>query len=483
MFTPLVRPLPAEWTPQFVLTKIGSLPYPCLLHSSQAHPTLGRFSYLGVDPYDVFRLEKPVVDPLAGLAQRLTSIPAQTSIADLPPFQGGAMGMLSYDLGRCFERVNAAAHDEFGYPLILIGFYDVVFVWDHVLEKGWLVSQGLPAVNPDDRSARAAKRADDLMAAVSSGAKTVQKTVHGASNGKFAPTPHGTAHGLTAPQFDTRLSREWIGSFDSTGLQTAVSAVREYIAAGDVFQVNIAQRLIRLAACSSIELYLALSQQSPAPFAGYFDGGDFQIVSSSPERFLKVDRERWVETRPIKGTRPRGKTDAQDELLYRELYGSEKDRAENTMIVDLLRNDLSRVCESNSIEVPQLCEVEKYPQVHHLVSVIRGRLRAGVDVTDLLAATFPGGSITGAPKVRAMEIIAELEPTSRGPYCGSLGYISLDGSSDWNILIRTIMAKDGWWQFNVGGGIVYDSVPQQEEEETWTKAKGMVAAIDQITSN
>ncbi len=458
------------------MDRLQCLSHICLLESSQVDEQLGRYTFLAADPLDVFRIEHKCADPLAGLAQRLRSLPNLNSIPGLPPFQGGAMGYLSYDLHQCFEAIPPTTHNEFEYPLAVIGFYDVVFAWDHIMDCGWIISSGI-SPSMSTTSEKSAEERLEYFWAIAEG-----RYEHSAKKTHIDPYSIGSAHGLMAEQYETRLSKNWIGNFDSKGLRKAIDKVRDYIAAGDVFQVNIAQRLMRPAICNSLELYLALRQQSPAPFAGYFDAGDFQLVSSSPERFLKVSSDRKVESRPIKGTRPRGKSKVEDDQLRDELLASKKDRAENTMIVDLLRNDLSRVCESNSIQVPQYCEVEQYKQVQHLVSSVCGRMRDGLDVTDLLAATFPGGSITGAPKVRAMEIISELEPTARGPYCGSMGYIGLDGTSDWNILIRTILAKSGWWQLNVGGGIVYDSDSRSEEEETWTKAKGMVAAVDQIAT-
>jgi para-aminobenzoate synthetase component 1 len=215
---------------------------------------------------------------------------------------------------------------------------------------------------------------------------------------------------------------------------------------------------------------------NPATFAGYLDIGDFAVASASPEQFLRVSNGE-VSTRPIKGTRPRGTTSAADQRQIQDLLASAKDRAENVMIVDLLRNDLGRVCRYGSVQASQVCGIESYPFVHHLVSEVRGRLRTGLGPIDLLRAAFPGGSVTGAPKIRAMEIIAELEPSARGPYCGSLGYIGFDGSMDSNILIRTFTIGRGWVQFPVGGGIVADSVPEREYEETWTKAAGMLRAL------
>jgi len=271
-------------------------------------------------------------------------------------------------------------------------------------------------------------------------------------------------------------------NFSETGFQSTVQKCVDYIYAGDVFQINLAQQLRVAANCDSLQLYQRLKASNPAPFSGYFDfevaGFErTQIVSSSPERLVSVNQGH-VETRPIKGTRPRTGRPMVDIWAREKLANSEKDIAENTMIVDLMRNDLSRVCTDDSVTVPQLCEMEEYASVMHLVSSVEGQLRPECGVTDLLAAIFPGGSITGAPKVRAMEIIAELEPDARGAYCGSLGYLGFDGSVDLNILIRTITAQRGWWQIPVGGGIVSQSVPKHEYEETWTKAAGILRAVE-----
>jgi para-aminobenzoate synthetase component 1 len=265
-------------------------------------------------------------------------------------------------------------------------------------------------------------------------------------------------------------------NFDRDSYLATVLRAIEYIHAGDCFQVNIAQRLLYPARTPTLELYLRLRERNPATFAGYFNLGDYQIASASPERFLRVQGEA-VETRPIKGTRPRGPTPDEDQARIAELLRSEKDRAENIMIVDLLRNDLGRVCRYGSVKVEAVCRVETFPFVHHLVSEVRGRLREGQGPVDLLRAAFPGGSVTGAPKIRAMEIIAELEPTARGPYCGCLGYIGFDRTMDTNILIRTCTGGRGWVQFPVGGGIVADSVPEREYEETWHKAEGILRAL------
>ncbi|HWA49261.1 MAG TPA: aminodeoxychorismate synthase component I, partial [Dongiaceae bacterium] len=245
-------------------------------------------------------------------------------------------------------------------------------------------------------------------------------------------------------------------------------------------QANITQRFrARLpAGFERLALYEALRARNPATFAAYLDLGATALLSSSPERFLKLDG-RQVETRPIKGTRPRGRSPAEDSALAAELLASAKDRAENLMIVDLLRNDISRVCEIGSVKVPVLYGLESYATVHHLVSVVTGQLGAERDALDLLRACFPGGSVTGAPKIRAMEIIAELEPTARGPYCGSIGYISADGNMDSNIVIRTYCIQGDELTFQVGGGIVADSDPQAEYEESLAKAKALIEVLAQ----
>jgi para-aminobenzoate synthetase component 1 len=255
-----------------------------------------------------------------------------------------------------------------------------------------------------------------------------------------------------------------------------VRRVIEYIHAGDVFQVNLAQRLLLPARASCVETYCRLREVNSAPFAGYFDLGDFQILSASPERFLRV-HDNQVETRPIKGTAQRLANDADDRGAAVNLLNSSKNRAENVMIVDLMRNDLSMTCRPGSVRVTQLCGLESFASVHHLVSAVEGELRAGKTPFDLLQTCLPGGSVTGAPKLRAMEIISELEPSARGAYCGALGYVGVGGQMDTSVLIRTVTAARGWWQFPVGGGIVAQSDPDAEYAETWHKARGLLSTL------
>ncbi len=258
----------------------------------------------------------------------------------------------------------------------------------------------------------------------------------------------------------------------------AVERVRQYILAGDIFQANLSQRFVTPWAGAPFDFYRRLIAANPAPFAAYLQGAGFAVASASPERFLSVDVAGNVETRPIKGTRPRGATPAEDRRLADELLASEKDRAENVMIVDLLRNDLSKVCQPGSVEVPALCALESHPTVHHLESVVTGRLDSGRTATDLLRASFPGGSITGAPKVRAMEILAELEPVARGVYCGMIGWLSVTGAMDTSIAIRTVTLQGGQAYFHAGGGIVADSEAALEYQETLDKAAGIRHAFE-----
>ncbi len=468
-FSPTVVELPLECTPSYAFERLSHLPFCIWLDSALRPDPQSRYSFLAADPVEVLRIERPTADPLAN-AERWLERYATPNIEGLPPFQGGVAGYMAYEFGRCFERIPPASHDEFGLPLAVLGLYDVVLAWDHKTERAWLISQGfLEGANTQSRALQANQRAERFLNLLNDASQSIELA-------EIGPNFHAMAHGLTAPQFETRLGGGWLGNFDSHGYRDAVQKAIEYIHAGDIFQVNLSQRLLCPARCDSQSLYRQLRCVNAAPFASFFDMGVAQIISASPERFLRV-HDGWIETRPIKGTRRRTGDPNRDQELAIELQSSPKDRSENIMIVDLLRNDLSRIADIDSLRVDQLCSIETFPFVLHMVSSIRAKLRSNASFGDLISAVFPGGSITGAPKVRAMEIIAELEPTVRGPYCGSLGYASTNGHMDWNILIRTLTASRGWWQFQVGGGIVADSIPELEEEETWTKAAGIVAAI------
>jgi para-aminobenzoate synthetase component I len=471
------RPAPAA---EEVFCRLSALPHCLYLDSARRDRELGRFSFVTADPFEYF--EVPVSprqgDPLADLGRRMADF-YSPAIAGLPPFQGGAAGLLSYDFAQRLERLPSARRDEFGVPAMAIGLYDVVVAFDHFAGRAWIISQGFPEKEPRLRRRRAVQRAQQFrqwLEVPFQNGDTRRSQSPAASDRRVAPAE-------LAPQYPVA---EASGAGPRMGLTSNFSARQyidtvaraiEYIRAGDIFQVNLAQRLLCPAADDSVSLYLRLRARNPAPLAGYFDLGEFQIASASPERFLRVV-DRKVEVRPIKGTRRRTARPEADLFAGDELRQSEKDNAENVMIVDLLRNDLARVCRPESVVVSELCRLEVYEFVQHLVSVVHGELADGVTPLELVRAAFPGGSITGAPKIRAMQIIAELEPTARGAYCGCLGYLGFDGSMDTNILIRTITAGRGWWQMPVGGGIVAQSDPQREYEETWHKAEGLLRALE-----
>lgn len=451
--------------PSEVLQRLSALPHCLCLDSALRHPKLGRYSYVTADPFHFERISPDSFDPLQSMEARLAGcVPSRQP--DLPAFQGGVAGLFSYDLGRSFERLPKPVYDEFQLPALAVGFYDVVVLFDHSQNRAWIVSQGWPQRDDQARRDRAEARLRQFSTCLS----------QSPGQRSLKPTQNGLDLDRHSPQYPVRGPEGLLSNFTADQYCAAVRDAIEYIHAGDVYQANLAQRLVFPQTTDSISLYLRLRNQNPAPFAGYFDLGDFQIASASPERFLQVE-QRNVETRPIKGTRQRVLKPEADLFSGDDLRASEKDRAENVMIVDLMRNDLSRVCEPDSVCVQQLCEVENYQYVQHLVSSVTGRLASERTPMDLLKAAFPGGSITGAPKVRAMEIIAEIERHARGAYCGSLGYITPDGEMDLSILIRTITAGKGWWQLPVGGGIVAQSDPRQEYAETWHKAEGLLRAI------
>jgi para-aminobenzoate synthetase component I len=461
-----------------------------LFDSALRRRSVGRYSFLMADPVETREIAEPHFgdDPFAEISLMLNRLPCD-SVPGLPPFQGGLAGLMSYELGRCFERVSAAPHDEFQLPVLAVGLYDWVIAWDHAENRAWIISQGWPEIEADRRVAYAANRIQAVRERLT--ARTLNSSEHvgetnavreattttmNASSAHASSAGQKTRRPIVAPQFPVAGTRQLTSNFTRENYLQAVARVIEYIRAGDIFQANLTQRLLSPATENPLDLYERLRRVNPAPFAGLICWDDWSVMSASPERFLRVSG-RDVETRPIKGTRRRNRGPEADLFTRDELRESQKDQAENVMIVDLLRNDLSRVCEAGSIRVPQLCGVETYETVQHLVSEVRGRLRTDATVWDLFRATSPGGSISGAPKVRAMKIIAELEPTVRGPYCGSLFYAGSNGQTDSNLLIRTFVQREGWLQCGVGGGIVAQSDPVAEYEETLIKAAGMVKAL------
>jgi para-aminobenzoate synthetase component 1 len=421
------------------------------------HARLGRWSYVAADPWALFTvreggafLDGGALDeaPLAALRRVLDFAPRDTGEADLPPFLGGAIGYLAYDFGRRLERLPEPAVAE-PVPEAVFGLYDTFLAFDHVENRVRLISTGRPERDPTARRRRAHERAELFLMRLDRPAARDAGSIHL----DFRPTIDRATH------------------------ETRVAAAIEHVLAGDVFQVNIAQRFVAglPEGFDALAFHGALRRVNPAPFAAFLDFDEVKVASASPERFLEV-RDGLVETRPIKGTARRVEDPAEDVLVAARLALSEKDRAENVMIVDLMRNDLARVCDDTSIEVPVLCGIESYAGLHHLVSVVAGRLAPGRDAIDALAAAFPGGSITGAPKIRAEEIITELEGVGRGVYCGSIGWIGHDGAMDLDIAIRTVVFRQGEATVSVGGGITALSDPAAEYEETLTKAARIFAA-------
>ncbi len=492
--SPLVEQLGSTAEPIEVVARFTDLPGLLFLDSAAPQHSDAQYSFLSADPAVIIRSKGIVTEIRDGADSRWRTVAGDAVSAardllppepiaaapGLPPFQGGIAGYIGYDWGAVLERLPRARYDDLAIPDVLLGLYDWVIAWDHRSGTAWLISTGLPGIGPEqERRARSrlALVQERLRGTRVSGSGTglrVDGQGGGTTGGDFSgPAP---TYPVTGVENADRIALR--STFTHRGYLDAVSRVREYIVAGDIFQANLSQRFETALPESPFDLYRRLRLRNPAPFAAYLDGGDLQVLSASPERFLRLDGEgRQVETRPIKGTRPRGLGPMHDAALGRALAESEKDRAENVMIVDLLRNDLSRVCRPGSVRVPELFALEHHPTVHHLVSTVIGELAPPADAVDLIRATFPGGSITGAPKVRAMEIIAELEPTQRGVYCGSIGYLSTTGAMDTSIVIRTYLALREQIYFQAGGGIVADSDPELEYRETLDKARGLIETL------
>ena len=483
-FRPLVEPLGDMLDPAEVCAGFLDLPFVLLLDSAamQQHPD-AQYSFLSADPVQVVRSKGAQTEILhnetwtgvagdaLGVARAILPANPVASIPALPPFQGGIAGYIGYDWGAVLERLPRARYDDLAIPDAVLGLYDWVIAWDHRARSAWVISTGLP-----DTGARQEARARERLTMVRNRLRR-GRSAH-PIDAFAAPLPRSPA----APSYPVAgiEAAEKIGlrsTFTHRGYLDAVARVRDYIVAGDIFQANLSQRFEGTLGEPPFDLYRRLRQHNPAPFAAYLGFGDTAVLSASPERFLRLDGDRRIETRPIKGTRPRGLGPMHDAALGRALAESQKDRAENVMIVDLLRNDLSRVCRPGTVRVPELFALEHHPTVHHLVSTVVGELEPGADAADVIRAAFPGGSITGAPKVRAMEIIAELEPTQRAVYCGSIGYISATGAMDTSIVIRTYLALRGQIYFQAGGGIVADSDPELEYRETLDKARGLIETL------
>jgi para-aminobenzoate synthetase component 1 len=441
--------------------RLGDVPGLVLLESARPGRN-ARWSYLAAEPVAVLEAPAPGSDPFAEARRLLARLSRAAMPADAPPFTGGLVGYLSYDLGRLFEPRPFTVPDDQNLPPLRLALHDWVVAWDQRTGRAWLAGRAVDG-DADELGRRLELIRDRLTS----------------RPGTFPALPAGDVGGLI---FTSGINRP-------TYLER-VEAVRDAIARGEIYQANLTRRLEARFGGDPWSLYRRLRTGDPALFAAYLDlgrrvegggrgegGGRRAIVSASPEPFLAIDRAGRVTTNPIKGTRPRGRTRIEDRALARELLSSAKDRAENVMIVDVLRNDLGRVCRPGSVRVPRLCRLERTAAVQHLVSTVSGQLRARCGPFELLAASFPGGSITGAPKIRAMELLETLEPVRRGPYTGALGWIGPDGAMETSILIRTFVADGRRLTLHVGGGITWGSDSAAEWDETVAKAAGPLSAI------
>jgi para-aminobenzoate synthetase component 1 len=428
-----------------------------------------RWTYLTADPVAVLEAPAGGPDPFAVARRLLTRLdPGAVVPDDAPRFLGGLVGFLGYDLGHALERLPSIAPDDQGLPPLRLALHDWVVAWDRRTGHAWL---GGRALDGDGR--RLARRLDDVHA------RLTTPLLHGPTEVAGVAATGDPAQGDGSFRFRSATDR--------ATYEAGVEAIRTHIARGDIYQANLTRRLEAPFKGDPWLLFRQLRTGDPALFSGFLDlgpspetGRPRALLSASPEPFLAVDAEGRVASDPIKGTRPRGRTREEDRALACELLASAKDRAENVMIVDVLRNDLGRVCRPGSVRVPRLCRLERTAAVQHLVSTVTGRLATGRDAFDLLAAAFPGGSITGAPKIRAMELLEELEPVRRGPYTGALGWIGPDGAMQTCILIRTLVADGRRMTLHVGGGITWRSEPAAEWAETVAKAAGPLRAIGAV---
>jgi para-aminobenzoate synthetase component 1 len=414
---------------------------------------LGRYSFLGIEPFLVLKAESQ--GPFKKLRELLDKYKIRVPKQNIP-FLGGAVGYLAYDLGlRLEEKIKIRNKPHLGIPDYFFGFYNSGIILDHLRRRLYIFSVGFP-----ERGYHLAK------ALAETNFKKIYKLL------SYLNEDIRRYSNLRPSGFSAQLN----SNFTKEEYLLAIKKAKDYIKAGDIYQVNLSQTFNTKSYLSGFDIYRRLRKISPSYFSAYLDTGDFQILSSSPESFLRLNGN-VVTTRPMKGTRPRSENRLKDIKLKNELLKSVKDKAELTMIVDLERNDLGRVCNYDSVTVTNLRELEEYSTVFQTTATVTASLHKDKDRLDLLRACFPGGSITGCPKIRAMEIIDELEPTRRAVYTGSLGYLSFSGEMDLNILIRTILRKDNRLYFGVGGGIVADSKPEDEYQETLVKAKAMMEAI------
>jgi anthranilate synthase component 1 len=452
---PVCRDIQADLeTPVSAYLKIARGNYSFLLESVEGGERLARYSFIGTEPSHVLRTEdENPVDPLNLVEKEFAQL-HPVSIADLPRFHGGMVGYLSYEVARHFERLPCPDQDPQGLPESVLMLADTLLVFDHITHKIKVVSHAHLDGDVDTAYREATCKIDDLV-------DRLEQPINSKAPKNAPPTRSGVSSNFSQAEFEA-----------------IVSQAKEYIYAGDIIQAVLSQRLARRTYASPFAIYRALRSVNPSPYMYYLHLGDFYIVGASPELLVRVE-DGIVSTHPIAGTRPRGKDATEDLALGEELKGDDKERAEHIMLVDLGRNDIGRISEPGTVEVTQLMDLERYSHVMHLVSHVQGKLRAGLSQLDALRSCFPAGTVSGAPKIRAMEIIAELEKEKRGPYAGAVGYLDFSGNLDTAIAIRTIVIKDNIAYIQAGAGIVADSIPEREYQESLNKAQALLVAIDQ----
>jgi anthranilate synthase component 1 len=458
---PVFREVTADLeTPVSEFLKVREGPHSFLLESVEGGERLARYSFIGTEPYRVLETgpgREIDGDPLVPLEAEMAQY-RPVAVPGLPAFTGGAIGYITYDAVRHYEsRVVPPAADVLGIPEALFMFMDSLVVFDHLHHTIKLVAHCRVDGDLEQNYAAAEARIEELVKRLNCASITL-------------PEQEVAAVLQTSNRGESNVGRE--------GYEMMVERIREYVIAGDTIQTVPSHRISRKTAVHPFNIYRQLRTVNPSPYMFYLDLGEFQVVGASPELLVRVE-DGVVVTHPIAGTRKRGQTDEEDRALAEELIGDEKERAEHIMLVDLGRNDVGRVATPGSVRVDKYMEIEKYSHVMHIVSNVSGQLAAGKTPFDAFRAVFPAGTVSGAPKVRAMEIIAELEPSKRGIYAGAVGYVSFAGSLDTCIAIRTMLVKDGTAYLQAGGGIVFDSEPYAEYVETVNKMGALMRAIDQ----
>jgi len=459
---PIYREIVADLeTPVSAFLKVNRGGYSFLLESVEGGQRLARYSFIGTEPRKVLTTRsEDKTDPLPRIAEELNKYKI-VPLSGLPRFCGGAVGYLAYETVTRFEELPSPDRDPLGLPESLFMFVDTMLVFDHVTHKIKVLSYVYLDGDIEEAYQKAVDRIDDLVDRLSQPLQISQHT-------KAATT-------LVSKSKPT-------SNFSKEKYEAAVVKIKQYITAGEAIQVVPSQRLAQPTDVAPFEIYRALRTINPSPYMFFFDFTDFYIIGTSPEILVRVE-DGVVMTRPLAGTRPRGKNPSEDAMLEQELRNDEKERAEHIMLVDLGRNDIGRVSEPGTVKVSELMDVERYSHVMHLVTHVQGKLRRDMTTFDTLRACFPAGTVSGAPKIRAMEIIAELEPEKRGPYAGAVGYFSFTGNMDMAIAIRTMVMTKGIAYVQAGGGIVYDSVPEREYEESMNKAQALLKAISQAESS